>query len=572
MAGDGGRDGGHEARGSRRRLIVCALLIIGGLMRFYGLGAKSLWVDEINAANQSRSIANLKRYSLEGHEPPLRLYVVWALQRAADKAWARLPASRQSPPNWGVYYRLEQAAIRLPAAMFGALSILLILWVGQAVWDWRTGVAAAILLAVSPWHLYHSQDARYYGALIFLGLAAVGLTARVLQDPGPLWRWVLLAACCALNLYVTYLAVFSILPIILILLFFTGKAWMFRDEDGARSKQFVRGLLLAALVGFICMLPWTPVLLEVVQRYTGRGGAAAAAQPPKILIWKTTYNWAYANEYLQFLGTSQPILKWALVAMVAAGLLRCLFVPFGVPPLGGSVERAGNQAEADDTGPKSDSVESPGRPITRDRRWVLALALFWFVLPWAIILATGMRHFFPPRYMIHYLPLYLLLAGAGAVFLWDAAMKIASRLSEEPRRTALMLLRAAAALAMLAALIGFARADWRYFRTEKQAWREVARFLNRAAPPGSAVLTGGSWTHLGLEYYGREIDHPLNLFPRRFYAVEIMNEMPHYRHVWYVTWGPVMADTQVLLQQWFELVKEFPGLEGSIRVYRSKAN
>jgi len=176
---------------SRRRLVVYGLILVGGAMRLYALGEKALWVDEINSVQHAKTVEVLMDHCRTGHEPPLRYLLVWALQRA---------------PN-------PDFAVRLPAAVLGTLSILLMLWVGERLWNWRAGVVAAVLLLLSPWHLNHSQDARYYAVMLFLALAAVGLAVRIVEQPRPLWRWVVLAIVCALDLYISYVALFAVAPV-----------------------------------------------------------------------------------------------------------------------------------------------------------------------------------------------------------------------------------------------------------------------------------------------------------------------------------------------------------------------
>jgi uncharacterized membrane protein len=79
----------------------------------------------------------------------------------------------------------SEAALRLPSALLGALTVPLLFALGARWIDQRAGWTAAILLAVSPLHLWHSRDARMYAQLAFLGAACMLAYAGWLERPRP---------------------------------------------------------------------------------------------------------------------------------------------------------------------------------------------------------------------------------------------------------------------------------------------------------------------------------------------------------------------------------------------------
>jgi 4-amino-4-deoxy-L-arabinose transferase-like glycosyltransferase len=60
---------------------------------------------------------------------------------------------------------------RLPAAAGGILTVLLIYYVGRRLFDWKTGLAAAGLLALNPWHIQQSRWGHEASINALLGLA-----------------------------------------------------------------------------------------------------------------------------------------------------------------------------------------------------------------------------------------------------------------------------------------------------------------------------------------------------------------------------------------------------------------
>lgn len=119
-------------------LIAAALLAAALLTRFYGLGDWPIYRDEkftiLYAAERAGSLTNPAYYHL----------VLASLG---------LPLA-------------PETAVRLPAAVLGTLAIpaMYLLWAPVLG---RAGAAlAAVLLLVSPWHLFHSQYARFYGGVV----------------------------------------------------------------------------------------------------------------------------------------------------------------------------------------------------------------------------------------------------------------------------------------------------------------------------------------------------------------------------------------------------------------------
>jgi len=508
----------HRSSLSRRRLLFWGLVIAGGVLRLVGLGTKCLWVDEINALFVSEDLGRIFEYCRGGHEPPLRYLAIWLLQRASN-------------PDF---------AVRLPAAVFGALSVGLMFHVGEKIRDRRVGTVAALFLMLSPWHLYHSQDARYYAVMLFLALAGLALAFEAAARPMRRWLWAALAGVCVLDLYISYVAIFAVVPLFGYLAWVAWKERQ-RDPAGEAAKSFGRGMAIAALVGLICLAPWLPRMVGLIGRYVGEAGTAAQIESSgaahqsarRVLGWHTTYDWAYADDYLKKLGVEQPVLKSALLLFFLVGLVGA---------------------------------------VRRDRS-LGVLAALWFVFPWAVILTTGMRSFCPPRYLIHYLGLYLLFAASGAVatFDWFKGAVLAGPPSPSgPGRAARFLFYAQVGVIVAAAFAIYLREDVRYFRSEKQNWRAVVRFLDKYVGPTEAVLTGAFWTDRGLRHYRGELSKPLNLFIHCVQVEQIESQLAVFPRVWYVTWGPVPPELRPFLAKRFDLVHTFHGLQGDIFVYRSR--
>lgn len=144
---------------TRRRAIVDVLLLasivaIAAFLRFDRLGAPSYWLDEILHQQLTAKFAAQPwwRWIATVHEEHGSLYYLTQVA------------------TW--LFGTGEAAGRSAAALFGVATIPLV-WLAS-----RETRPAAILLAVSPLHVYFSREARGYALLMFLTAALIVLLLR----------------------------------------------------------------------------------------------------------------------------------------------------------------------------------------------------------------------------------------------------------------------------------------------------------------------------------------------------------------------------------------------------------
>jgi hypothetical protein len=132
-----------------RPMLGAALLLCG--LRFVGLGHWSLWLDE------ALTLADARHGSNELNP----------LGYALFRAFYGISAGRP-----------DEFLMRLPAAVLGCASILSALWALRPFVGARAATFSALLLAASPWHMYWSQNARFYTLAQTLALLGGGLLLR----------------------------------------------------------------------------------------------------------------------------------------------------------------------------------------------------------------------------------------------------------------------------------------------------------------------------------------------------------------------------------------------------------
>ncbi len=143
-------------------MVVVAVALV---LRLVHLGANSFWIDEINVASFVRSGHLLSDLRARGgpFEPPLHFASVWLATEV-------LPMS-------------FEAAARVPAALFGTLEVVALIGLTRRLTR-RADLAllAGALLAVAPFAVRYSQEARYYTTFSALHLVTWWLLTRAIEN------------------------------------------------------------------------------------------------------------------------------------------------------------------------------------------------------------------------------------------------------------------------------------------------------------------------------------------------------------------------------------------------------
>src|SRR5512135_777322 len=165
------------------------LIILGGFaLRLYRLGAQSLWYDEtVSAYLVSQSIPDLVAHTARDIHPPA-YYLLLHL-------WAGL-AGR------------SEFALAFFSLAFGLLLIPLCYALARRLLGRTAAAWTALLVAVSPYNLWYSQEVRMYTLGAVLGLAtlwcALGIVAPQGGQSTPRRDYLYYILAAAAGLYVLY--------------------------------------------------------------------------------------------------------------------------------------------------------------------------------------------------------------------------------------------------------------------------------------------------------------------------------------------------------------------------------
>lgn len=227
--------------------LILAIILLAFILRFYKVTEipPSLNWDEVSIAYNAYSI--LKTGKDEWGQPfPLHF-----------KAYGeyKLPAQIYASTVGIWIFGLNELGVRITPIVYGTLTVVLVFFLGRAIFaNSTTGLAAAFLLAISPWHI-HLTRASFESSFALLWVTlGVWWFVKGFKDS----KWIMFSMIpFALSVY-TYNSARTFVPLFLLVL-----AIIYRRELVRYKKKAIG----AAVTFFILMLPLIPFVLS------GEGGA-----------------------------------------------------------------------------------------------------------------------------------------------------------------------------------------------------------------------------------------------------------------------------------------------------------
>lgn len=225
------------------KFILVLIILIASFLRLYKLSVNppSLFGDEVDLGYQAYSILKTGR-DYQGNFMPINFHSI--------AEW-RTPLYLYSAVPTVAVFGITPLGVRLPAALFGILSVLLIfllvkelLSYGQPPVDRHPrALLAAALMAVSPWSLQYSRAGFEVTEMLFFLMLGLFLFFKSLKNG----KWLWLSVSCLVFMPWVYSTAKLFVPLLLIFLFIT---W--RKEILKIPKRYK---LCAVLSGLVVGLP-----------------------------------------------------------------------------------------------------------------------------------------------------------------------------------------------------------------------------------------------------------------------------------------------------------------------------
>jgi hypothetical protein len=405
----------------KQAFVLAAILLVGAALRIYGLDS-GLWYDEIVTL-------------LKSVRPPLREIVTHFPSENDHPLYSAL-----GHLSIGIFG--EHAwSLRLPAFLFGLLSLPLVYILGVGITNRFEASAAAALLAISYHHIWFSQNARGYTILLFCALLATHLLLRGLRT-NRRSDFVAFAIVTALAAYTHLTMVFVAVAQALVV-----AAHLFASRNGRLgADDWTNAAIGFALAGLLTVLLYLPLLSDVLAFHPSETNKNAASA-----------GWAILET-----------LKGLQLAYMGAGLFA-----------GAVVFAAGCWS------------------YLRQSPTVLAL----FFVPPLMILATAvlLQHAMSPRFFFFTAGFALLVIMRGAVVIANWIARPIGRQCLRGNLEHVLPILAFTGMAVVSVLALPAG-----YRHPKQDYEGALNYVVTEIPPGELIATVGSGTSYPFQkYYNR---------------------------------------------------------------------
>ncbi len=330
---------------------MLGIVILAAALRLHRLGAYSVHLDE--AGTYFISVAPVKNIFilLSSHmhnAPPLSYVLMHSFLKVSEST----------------------LVFRLPSAIAGVLGVAAIYYLGKYVFSERVGLVSSFLLAISPLHIYHSQEARMYAFFCLFSIVSLLAFLRILAE-GKGRHWVLWSSATILNFYTHFFAVLLLLAQLFWMTLDIARKWSAASSArpiGSTARKLVFALFPMA----ISIIP----LSNTVLRPKGEIGTYFFGPP---------LNWTFFKNLLSDFSTVNPHSMWPYFLLFVIGLM------------------AG---------------------FKRDKRGTALLFTCAVITTVLANLYLHKRSYFAPKYLIMILPVFLVFVAAGVVFLAETPQKL----------------------------------------------------------------------------------------------------------------------------------------------------
>jgi hypothetical protein len=213
--------------------LVGAVTVIGLLLRLPSFG-DALFGDEVGAywIVTGRSLGQVI-HLLSGHSPELNPPFWFVLAWASEKLFGN-----------------SAHALKLVSLLAGTATIPMTYVLGRITLGVRAGVVAAALVALSPFLIFYSTEARPYAVLALLSVLSTIALVSALETGSRRW-WALYALFACGVAYTHFTGVF---------LLGAQFVWALIAYPGTR-----RALVISTAAGAIGFLPWLPSLIRTAR-------------------------------------------------------------------------------------------------------------------------------------------------------------------------------------------------------------------------------------------------------------------------------------------------------------------
>lgn len=134
-------------------ILLLLIIIVAASLRIFQLGKRDLWADEVSSVFFAKNFSSMRFERYLANHPNMELYSYFTLL----SQWRRLAGD-------------SVFVMRLFSVIFGVFSVLLIYLIGNILFNRQVATIGSFILALSPFHIYYSQELRGGAFFTFLTL------------------------------------------------------------------------------------------------------------------------------------------------------------------------------------------------------------------------------------------------------------------------------------------------------------------------------------------------------------------------------------------------------------------
>lgn len=239
------------------RMWLWSIVIMGGMLRLYGLGFQSLWLDEglqyYVAVNNS--IVELFA-QIRSFHPPLSFLINHLFLRIQE----------------------SEVFLRLPSALFGIASLPVFYILARDLTAKHVALTSTLILAFSPFHVWYSQEGRMYAQVLFFSLLSSVVLLRALRHGGIKW-WAVYVVVSTAGMYTQIFMLLALLAQVFWVLLYQRDRLVVHLANGA--------VIFTLFLPWVIFLPWVQRFFENLIAQPGGVGAAAGSR----IAFRAGFSW-----------------------------------------------------------------------------------------------------------------------------------------------------------------------------------------------------------------------------------------------------------------------------------------
>ena len=143
-------------------ILLAIILILSIIIRLWGLGEKSLWIDELYSwlFSSQKTFFDSFIYMFSDLSPPIYYLILYL--------WIKL-------------FGNSEFILRFPSFLAGIASVIVIYFLAKKNFNKQIALGATILTGLSPVLLYYSQEARPYSLFVLFSIITVSIWIELIN-------------------------------------------------------------------------------------------------------------------------------------------------------------------------------------------------------------------------------------------------------------------------------------------------------------------------------------------------------------------------------------------------------